>query len=162
MLTKFQAHTYSFRDWILGDRYSPQTNIRLTDWYMRMPDVMIVAICMKHRPEQQREITSFFFWCMDPAVEPSSQKVQLSSRPCHRPFEWIHSALSLWQTACNGWGARFQQKAHLHPPDKVLHKEEASFLLLWARTCLEFPTHGPHKQLRSTVLLFWYSLLKIS
>lgn len=27
---------------------------------MRMPDVLIVAICMKHRPEQQREITYFF------------------------------------------------------------------------------------------------------
>lgn len=27
---------------------------------MRMLDVLIVAICMKHRPEQQREITYFF------------------------------------------------------------------------------------------------------
>lgn len=77
MLTKFQAHTYSFRDWILGDRYSPQTNIRLTDWYMRMPDVMIVAICMKHRPEQQREITSFFFDAWIPLLS-----------LVHRKFSW--------------------------------------------------------------------------
>lgn len=40
--------------------HSAQTNIRLTDWYMRMVDVLIVAICMKQRPEQQREITYFF------------------------------------------------------------------------------------------------------
>lgn len=44
-----------FRDWD-----GAQPNIRLTDWYMRMPDVLIAAICMEHRPEQQREITYFF------------------------------------------------------------------------------------------------------
>lgn len=68
-----------------------------------------------------------FFWCMDPAVEPSSQKVHSSSRLCHGLFEWIHSPLSLWQARGNGWGARFQQKAHLHPHDKVYYKGEAGF-----------------------------------
>lgn len=51
-----------------------------------------------------------FFWCMDPGVGPSSRRVQLSSRLCRDPFEWIHSPLSLWQAEGNGWGARFQQK----------------------------------------------------
>lgn len=114
---------------------------------MRTPDVLIVAICMKHRPEQWRR-NYLFFWCMDPAVEPSSRKVQLSSRLCLGPFEWIHSPLSLWQAGGNGWGARFQQKAHLHPHDKVSHKGEAGFFE--RGTLSEFPTHGPHKQLRST------------
>lgn len=67
---------------------------------------------------------------MDPVVEPSSRKVQLSSRLCCDPFEWIHSPLSPWQAEGNGWGARFQQKKrrkkerkkHLHPHDKVFHR----------------------------------------
>lgn len=37
-------------DWIFGDRYSARTNIRLTDWYMRMLSVRIAVICMKHKP----------------------------------------------------------------------------------------------------------------
>lgn len=48
-----------FLSWIFGNRYSTQTNIRLTDWYMRMLGVLIVVICMKHRPEQWGEITYF-------------------------------------------------------------------------------------------------------
>ena len=60
IFTKFPAHSYSRLDWIFRDRNSAQTNIRLTDWYMRMPVALIAAICMKHRPEQWREITYFF------------------------------------------------------------------------------------------------------
>lgn len=103
-----------------------------------------------------------FFWCMDPAVEPSSRKVQLSSGLCRDPFQWIHSPLSLWQTEGNGWGARFHQKAHLHPHDKVFHKGEAAFFergpswssphMVLINSC------GPEV---SIMLLFWGRLLKI-
>lgn len=143
-VTKLPVHSWSPLDEIFGSRNGARAAIRLTDWYMGMQDVLIVAICMKHRPEQPGEIT-YFFWCMDPTVEPSSRRVQPSCTLRGDPFERIHSPLSLWQARGNGWGARFHQKAHLHPHDNVFHKGEAAFFEQgpsWS-----FPTHGPHKQL---------------
>lgn len=146
-VTKFPTLSHSLVEWIFRDRDGAQTNIRLTDWYMRMSDVLIVAICMKHRPEQQREITYFFdAWILLLGL-------------VHGKFSWAAGSVMV---LLNRFTLHYlsgrpgvmdevrgsKQKAHLHPHDKMFHKRGGRSL--WTRTLLEFPTHGLHKQLGST------------
>ena len=157
---RFPARSCSLPTRILWDRYSAQTNIRLTDWYMRMPDVLIVAICMKHRPEQQREITYFF-----DAWIPLLSLV-------HGKFSWAAGSVMV---PLNGFTLHYlcgrpgvmdevqgwKQKAHLHLHDKVPHKGEAEFFERGPSQ--SFHTHGLHKQLWSRnnqTFFFWGKLMK--